>query len=158
MATVLIIDDDEDVRDLLTVILRRHGHATVAAATIEQAADHLSTTDVDAVLLDARLNGASGVHLCRTIRRDPTADPIAIILLSGDATSQHITAGLAAGADDYITKPFRRADLLTRLDAALTRSTAKPPHKGAAQAARAAAQAAHAMCHRLQPQPAQRTA
>jgi DNA-binding response OmpR family regulator len=100
---------------------------------------------VDAVLLDACLAGHSGVQLCGRIRSDTTADPIAILLVSGEASSHHVRAGPAAGADDYVVKPFRRAELPARLDAALARSNRRRQTGNAAVAARAAAQAAFAM-------------
>jgi DNA-binding response OmpR family regulator len=149
MATVLIVDDDEDLRELLALIVSRTGHTTLTAATVGEAAQHLQATDVDALLLDARLGDHDGVRLCGRIRSDTTADPIAIILVSGEASSWHVSQGLAAGADDYVIKPFRRAELIARLDAALARSTRRSPAGGAAVAARAAALAAAAMCEGL---------
>jgi DNA-binding response OmpR family regulator len=138
--TVLIADDDADHRELLTLALHRFGHQVVEATDARSAQSRLDEGGIDAVLLDVRMPGESGIELCRRLRDDPATAALPIMLVSADVNDRRIAAARAAGADDYLTKPFHRAELAARLDNVLLgRGT---PAARAAAAANAAALAA----------------
>lgn len=119
MPTVLIVDDDADHRELLLLALRRMGHRVVVAADAADAHRVLRGGGFDAALLDVRMAGASGIELCRWLRADPVTAGLPIMLVSADVNTGRILAGLDAGADDYLTKPYRRAELGVRMEALL---------------------------------------
>lgn len=140
MPTVLIADDDADHRELLTLALHRFGHEVVEATDARSALRRLEQGGIDAVLLDVRMPGISGIELCRRLRDDPLTAALPIMLVSADVNDQRINAARAAGADDYLTKPFHRTELAARLDNVLLgRGT---PAARAATAANAAVLAA----------------
>jgi DNA-binding response OmpR family regulator len=114
--TVLIVDDDADHRELLTLNLRRAGHQVIAASDSAEALALARAGGLDAALLDVRMPGASGIELCRRLRAEPGCELLPIMLISADVGEQRMLAALHAGADDYLTKPFRRAELYNRLD------------------------------------------
>ena len=158
MATVLIADDDADHRDLLAHALRRAGHEVVVARDGTGAMTALLGGGIDAVLLDVRMPGESGIDLCRRLRADPATALLPVMLVSADVNDQRIVAALHAGADDYLTKPFHRAELCTRL-ANLMVSKPGPARKSAsaaAAAALAATRAVHGTAALRGPQPGSR--
>ena len=142
MPTVLIADDDADHRDLITLALHRFGHEVVTAADADTAQRAAAGGGIDAVLLDVRMPGTSGIELCRRLRADPATADLPIMLVSADVNDHQITAGMEAGADDYLAKPYRRAELAARLEALLKRR--ERPSGKSATAARAALLAARA--------------
>ena len=121
MPTVLITEDDPDHRELLTLTLRRFGHHVVEAEDVAAASAALASGGIDAVLLDNRMPGESGIDFCRRLRADPATATLPIMFVSADINDHRILAALQAGADDYLTKPFYRAELGTRLDNLLLR-------------------------------------
>jgi DNA-binding response OmpR family regulator len=114
--TVLIADDDADHRELLTLALRRFGHHVVEATDARSVLRRLGEGGIDAVLLDVRMPGLSGIELCRRLRDDPATTNLPIMLVSADVDDQRIAAARVAGADDYLTKPFHRAELAARME------------------------------------------
>ena len=116
MSTVLIADDDADHRELLTLALRRAGHEVVTTDDAAAAMTALIAGGFDAALLDVRMPGESGIELCRRLRADPATALLPVMLISADVNDQRILAALQAGADDYLSKPFHRAELCARLD------------------------------------------
>lgn len=143
MPTVLIADDDADHRELLTLALHRFGHEVVEATDARSALSRLGQGGIDAVLLDVRMPGQSGIELCRRLRDDPATATLPIMLVSADVNDQRISAARAAGADDYLTKPFHRAELAARLgNVLLGRATPTARASVASQAAVLAARAA----------------
>ncbi|GAA2619319.1 response regulator transcription factor [Paractinoplanes durhamensis] len=116
MSTVLIADDDADHRELLTLALRRAGHDVVAAEDAESAMQLLRAGGIDAAVLDVRMPGESGIDLCRRLRAEPGTELLPVMLISADVNDRRVVAALQAGADDYLTKPFHRAELCARLD------------------------------------------
>jgi DNA-binding response OmpR family regulator len=115
VTAVLVVDDDRDNRDLMSLILGRAGYQVLTAADVRAARRYLSTATVDAVLLDVRICGESGLDLCRELRDGPATALLPVMLVSGYGMVEEIATGYAAGADDYVVKPYRRADLLARL-------------------------------------------
>jgi len=117
---VLLVEDDDRVAAALTDVLRRHGVLVVRVSSGEQA---LAAHAVDLVLLDLGLPDMDGLAVCRALRR--TVDvPIIAVTARGDERDR--VAGLRAGADDYVVKPYSSAELLARMEAVLRRA-----HRGA---------------------------
>ena len=149
MPTVLIADDDADHRELITLALARLGHDVVEAADAESAQRAVDAGGIDALLLDVRMPGASGIELCRRLRADPASAHLPIMLISADVNNHRILTGLDAGADDYLTKPYHRVDLQQRVEQLLARRSSTKP----ATAANAALFAARAALPRTAPAP-----
>jgi DNA-binding response OmpR family regulator len=119
--TVLIADDDADHRELLALALGRLGYEVVAVDDGEAALLAIEAGGIDAVLLDVRMPGTSGIEMCRRLRADPVTADLPIMLVSADVMGERITAGMHAGADDYLAKPYHRAELGARLGSLLQR-------------------------------------
>ena len=117
--TILVVDDESSVRRVLSVMLSGIGFTIVAASRGEEAMALVQVTKFDAVLLDVDIPGMDGVETCRNIRRFNARLPI-LMLTAMDSEDDHV-AGLDAGADDYITKPFRIRELTARLRSAVRR-------------------------------------
>jgi DNA-binding response OmpR family regulator len=115
---VLIVDDDETLRDLLAEQLRLHEEFTPrSAATARDALELAKTEHFDVIILDVGLPDMDGRELCRLLRKAGVKAPI--IMLTGADTDADTILGLEAGANDYVTKPFRLGVLLARLRAQL---------------------------------------
>jgi DNA-binding NarL/FixJ family response regulator len=122
--SILIVDDDQPFRELVSLSLARAGYSSVEAATGEEALAAARRERPDAVLLDIQLEGMSGYAICRELR-DQFGEQLPIIFLSGARTEpSDLVAGLLIGADDYMTKPLDPDELLARLKRAVTRSAA----------------------------------
>jgi DNA-binding response OmpR family regulator len=133
MKTVLVVDDDSDIRTLITWKLSLAGYATLAAADGEAAVVAAQGGSPDApgvqpdiVLLDWTMPRMSGIQVCEALRAGSSTADIPIILLTAKAQEFELERGLAAGADDYIVKPFSPNDLLGRVSALLDRAAARP--------------------------------
>ena len=111
--TILIVDDDPEITDALARGLRIHGYSTLIANTVEAAEDRFGDTDVTAAIVDVMIGPQSGIDLVRLLRKAGNAKPI--LMLSAMAEVEDRAAGLAAGADDYIVKPFAFDELVARL-------------------------------------------
>src|SRR3990167_6058772 len=120
MAHLLIVEDDELLRDALSAQLKLAGHTVSPAADGAQAQALLEGTRCDAVILDLGLPKVNGMEVLRWIRQRLAALPV-LILTARDGVDDRVQ-GLNAGADDYLTKPFNMAELLDRLQAMLRRS------------------------------------
>ncbi|MGW0073559.1 response regulator, partial [Streptosporangium sandarakinum] len=118
MAHVLIIEDDPSVRDSMELVLRRHGHDVLAAATGEAGLGLLKDKP-DLVVLDLMLPGLDGFEVCRRIR---AAGPIPVIMLTARGDDFDVVGGLEAGADDYVVKPVTGRVLEARIRAVLRRA------------------------------------
>ncbi len=119
MATVLVVDDEPIVRDVVSRYLERDGHRIVAAADGETARELIERESPSLVVLDVMLPGIDGLALCRWIRS--TSDlPVILLTARGDETDRIV--GLELGADDYVTKPFSPRELATRVKTVLRRS------------------------------------
>ena len=122
-AHLLIVDDDERIRDLLKKFLMRSGFLVTAARDAAHARRVLSGLDFDMIVLDVMMPGEDGVSLTRTLRETHTTP---ILLLTARGETEHRIAGLEAGADDYLAKPFEPKELLLRINAILRRMPETP--------------------------------
>jgi two-component system phosphate regulon response regulator PhoB len=125
MAVILIVDDEADMLCLLDLNLRLAGHETLLAANSEQVLRILNSRTPDLVLLDVMLPDVPGTEICRNLRADPRTANVPVILCSARSTEADRVAGLEAGADDYVTKPFSMRELILRVRAVLLRSRAR---------------------------------
>ena len=122
---VLIVDDAADVRQLAGVALSTHGFAIAEAETAQGALTAARQQPPICVLVDINMPGTSGIDLCERLRSEPTTKDAAIVMLtSADDAADKILA-FAAGADDYIIKPFAPRDLSTRVRAAIQRRASR---------------------------------
>ncbi len=118
---ILVVDDESDLRQLLTQSFARDGHHVMAVSDGRAAIDRASTDRYDIVLLDVSLGpGPDGYEVCRALRERHNVVPI--IMLTARETEADAVLGLEAGADDYVTKPFGLAELRSRIRAVLRRA------------------------------------
>jgi DNA-binding response OmpR family regulator len=122
MATVLVVDDEPIVREVVVRYLAREGHETLEAADGPAARSAIETSDPDLVVLDVMLPGIDGLELCRWIR---STSELPVILLTARGEEADRIVGLELGADDYVTKPFSPRELAARVRSVLRRSA--PP-------------------------------
>jgi two-component system phosphate regulon response regulator PhoB len=123
-ATILVVEDEHDIRDLLVATLRREGYLVRAASNGDEALAALRDTPPDLVLLDLLLPGVDGAEICRRLKSRPTTRGIPVIMLTARGSDGDILAGLELGADDYVTKPFSTRVLAARIRTVLRRAGA----------------------------------
>jgi two-component system alkaline phosphatase synthesis response regulator PhoP len=116
---LLLVEDDTTLRQALAFNLTREGYEVASVADGEAALDAARNERLDLILLDVMLPGMSGVEVLRVLRRDGVATPV--IILSAKGAEIDRVVGLKIGADDYISKPFSRPELLARIEAVLRR-------------------------------------
>ena len=121
MSTVLVVDDDERIRQLLRLYLERDGHRVLEAIDGPTALDMAAGRRVDLVLLDVMLPGVDGLEVCRRLRE---AGDVPIVLLTARSGDSDKVIGLDLGADDYVVKPFSPRELMARVRAQLRRHRA----------------------------------
>ena len=116
-ATVLVIDDDADLRTIYAGALHRAGYAVVAAGSGEEGLALLSSAQVGLVLCDVAMPGMSGYDVVRTLRAAAETATLPVLLITGSNDEQAVIEGLAAGADDFLGKPVRLDELVARVRA-----------------------------------------
>ena len=121
LPTILVVEDEPAIAELIAVNLRHSGFVPVLAEDGESAQRALDAALPDAILLDWMLPGQSGLQLARQWRADRRTQAIPILMLTARGDEPDKVAGLDAGADDYITKPFSTQELLARIRAVLRR-------------------------------------
>ena len=121
--TVLIVEDDRDIRDMLVFALQRASYSIIATESAEQALVQLGLQLPDIILVDWMLPGMDGPELVRRIRQDVLTMNIPLIMLTARSDESDKLRGFDNGADDYLTKPFSPRELLARMKALLRRST-----------------------------------
>lgn len=124
-ATVLVVEDEAAIRELIALHLESAGHRAVCVADADAALGVVREALPDVALIDWMLPGQSGVALARALRRDARSRAMPIILLTARASEADKVQGLEAGADDYVTKPFSPRELIARIKAVLRR---RAPH------------------------------
>ena len=120
-ATILVVEDEPGIQELISYGLRQAGHKTFCAGDAEQAMKLVNDVLPDLVLLDWMLPGMSGIELAKILRRTPRTKNIPIIMLTARSEECDKISGLEIGADDYITKPFSTRELVARIKAVLRR-------------------------------------
>lgn len=123
MRTILVVDDDERLRDLVAEYLGGRGYTVKKAEDGDRGLEHLRSDAIDLVVLDVMMPGRDGFEICREIRRTSRV-PVIMLTARGDETDRIV--GLELGADDYLPKPFNPRELLARIQAVLRRSEAEP--------------------------------
>ena len=121
--TILVVDDEEDILELVRFNLAREGYTVLSAASGEAAWRILGETPVDLLVLDLMLPGMDGLELTRRMKNESSMRKIPIVMLSAKGEEVDIVTGLELGADDYVTKPFSPRVLTARIRAVLRRQT-----------------------------------
>jgi len=121
---ILIVDDDREIRSLLSDFLCRSGYRTSVAENAAVAAITLRAARIDLIILDIMMPGEDGLSVCRRLRAGGT---MPIIMLTAAGTAIDRVVGLEIGADDYMPKPFEPRELLARVRAVLRRASLPPP-------------------------------
>jgi DNA-binding response OmpR family regulator len=124
MATVLVVDDEPIVREVVVRYLAREGHRTLEAGDGDAARGLIEQSDPDLVVLDIMLPGTDGLELCRWIRG---RSELPVIMLTARGEEADRIVGLELGADDYVTKPFSPRELAARVRSVLRRTAAAVP-------------------------------
>jgi DNA-binding response OmpR family regulator len=124
MARILIVEDDDRIRETTRILLEDEGHTVDEAATGEEGLAAVESHPVDCVLLDLLLPGRDGFDICREIR---AASTVPVIMLTARTDTYDLVAGLEAGADDYVTKPFEPKELTARIRAQVRRNRIRHP-------------------------------
>ncbi len=125
--TILIVEDEEDIQELVRYTLEREGHTVVAADTGEKGLAAVRGARPALILLDLMLPGLDGKEICRRLKQDEDTRSIPVIMLTARGEEADIVAGLELGADDYITKPFSTKVLAARVGAVLRRTARGAP-------------------------------
>ena len=124
--SILVVEDEDDIRELLRYNLAKEGYQVTGSASGEEALKAVRVAMPDLVLLDLMLPGLDGLEVCRSLKQDPQTRNLPIVMLTAKGEEADIVAGLELGADDYVTKPFSLRVLLARLRAVLRRRSAAP--------------------------------
>jgi two-component system, OmpR family, alkaline phosphatase synthesis response regulator PhoP len=114
-ATVLVVDDEEDIRELVELNLGREGYKVLACESGEQALHMARSKTPDLIVLDLMLPGIDGLEVCKRLKADSALQRIPVVMLTAKGEESDIVAGLELGADDYITKPFSGKVLVARV-------------------------------------------
>ena len=123
MTSILVVDDDDDIRALVGELLERAGHVVIKAPDGESALKLFYSRQPDLVVLDVSMPGLDGWEVLNRIRE---LSDVPVLMLTARAEELEKVRGLRAGADDYVTKPFGRQELLARVDATLRRGRSAP--------------------------------
>jgi two-component system phosphate regulon response regulator PhoB len=122
MSRILVAEDDPDIRHLVTVKLHRAGFEVAAVPDGYAALREAHTGAPDLALLDVRMPRISGVEVCRELRADRRTAAVPVIMLTARARPQDLEQAYAAGATDYVVKPFSPRELLDRVESVLARA------------------------------------
>jgi DNA-binding response OmpR family regulator len=118
---ILIVDDEMDICDMLVMMLEYHGYKAVAAPDQEAALYILSSTPVALIIMDVLLSGSKGTDLCQQLKKDTKTSVIPVLMFSALSQAKHDC--MAAGADDFIAKPFELKEIMAKVDYFMGRRT-----------------------------------
>lgn len=121
-ATILLVEDEPEIRDMVSRVLGREGFEVLTAADAAQGYERIAEQVPDLMLIDWMLPGTSGMELVRRCRRDELTAEVPVIMLTARVEENDRIRGLEAGADDYVSKPFSPRELAARIRAVLRRS------------------------------------
>ena len=121
--TVLVVDDEPAIREMIAFALQRQGFIVSLASDAHEALLSINSNRPDIILLDWMMPGVTGLELTRRLRRDSLTQDIPIIMLTAKVSEDDKIAGLEAGTDDYVIKPFSPRELLARIKAVLRRTS-----------------------------------
>ena len=119
MTSIMVVDDDQDLAEMLGIVLTGAGYEVDLVSRGDEVMPLFTAQNPDLVLLDVMLPGLNGVEVCKLIRENSM---VPIVMLSAKGDKQDVVAGLEAGADDYMVKPFDPAELVARMKVRLRRS------------------------------------
>ena len=120
--TILVVEDEQDIRELVRFHLEQEGYAVLEADSGEQALTRIASERPALVVLDLMLPGVDGLEVCRRLRAAETTRALPVVMLTAKAAEVDRVLGLELGADDYVSKPFSPRELLARVRAVLRRS------------------------------------
>ncbi|WP_269937198.1 MtrAB system response regulator MtrA [Arthrobacter sp. HY1533] len=123
-ARILVVDDDEALAEMIGIVLRNDGFDPVFCADGAKALEVFQANKPDLVLLDLMLPGIDGIEICRLIRAE---SDVPIVMLTAKSDTSDVVRGLESGADDYVAKPFKPAELVARVRARLRPGDVKVP-------------------------------
>jgi two-component system alkaline phosphatase synthesis response regulator PhoP len=124
---ILIVDDEEDIRELITYNLQKEGFEVTAVESGEQALSEVKNHAPHLVILDLMLPGMDGLEICRLMKSSSRTAGIPIVMLTAKGEEADVVTGLEVGADDYVTKPFSPRVLIARIKAVLRRRRQSVP-------------------------------
>ena len=111
---ILVLDDDPDICTMIKMVLDYHGYTSADADTEEKAIHIITSTPVDLIIMDMLLSGSDGSDICKRLKQDESTALIPILMFSAHPNAKKIC--MAAGADDFISKPFEMNELLEKID------------------------------------------
>lgn len=126
-ARVLLVDDDPDIRDVVSAMLEAVNLTVVTASSAEEGLDRVHAERFDLLVLDWHLPRMSGLDLCRLVRREADLATLPVLFLTGNSSSQDMVEAFASGADDFVQKPFRAPELGARIFSLLRRARLSQP-------------------------------
>lgn len=127
--TILVVDDEPAIRDMISTALDVAGYECLQAENAQQAHGMIIDEQPDLVLLDWMMPGTSGIELIRRLQRDDLTKNVPVIMLTAKTAEDNMVQGLESGADDFITKPFSPRALIARINAVLRRAEAELPQE-----------------------------
>ena len=134
-ATILVIEDDPDIRELLSFSLGKEGWTVVAAEDGESGLAKLPSANPDCVVLDIMLPGMDGLEVLKALKAEPARKRLPVIMTTAKGEEADVVAGLELGAEDYVVKPYSPRVLVARIRAALRRSSEPQDRPSAGEAA-----------------------
>lgn len=120
---ILIVDDDPDICTMIKMVLEYHGFTAFEAENEEKANQVMATEPIDLIIMDMLLSGADGTDICRSIKNDKERSSLPVLMFSAHPTARETC--LAAGADDFISKPFEMNDLIAKINFFIERNAIK---------------------------------
>jgi len=129
--TILIVDDEEDIQELLKFNLTKEGYEVLLAGNGEKALESARNKNPQLIVLDLMLPGIDGLNVCKKLKNEPKTASIPIVMLTAKGEESDIVTGLEIGADDYVTKPFSPKVLIARIRKLLRKTILHAEEKAA---------------------------